>query len=253
MLQLAQPIVTGRGDQQKSARIYWTFLSQMLPWFEREREATGGRQLATLHVVGESHALSAHTLRIPFRGTEMHCAAHWISGCKQWHLGNEHANKYKLKFERVINSLPHRSTILLSIGEIDCRPDEGILAAWQKSPGKSLDDLVGATIEPYLSYVALAAQRYDHELIVQGVPAVYLPPGRELPVETAGQLVSLLCSFNAMLKESALRRDFAFLDVHGLTNRGDGIASGEWHIDYHHLRPSALEQAFRRHCILPGS
>jgi hypothetical protein len=40
-----------------------------------------------------------------------------------------------------------------------------------------------------------------------------------------------------------------FLDVYALTDRGDGIASDDWHIDIYHLRADATKEAFRKHCI----
>jgi hypothetical protein len=43
-----------------------------------------------------------------------------------------------------------------------------------------------------------------------------------------------------------------FLDVYALTDRGDGIANGEWHIDYYHLQPHAMVQAFDRHISSNG-
>jgi hypothetical protein len=40
-----------------------------------------------------------------------------------------------------------------------------------------------------------------------------------------------------------------FLDVHALTDRGDGLAADGWHIDNYHLQPRAVAEAFARHCI----
>jgi hypothetical protein len=40
-----------------------------------------------------------------------------------------------------------------------------------------------------------------------------------------------------------------FLDVYALTDRGDGIAGGDWHTDTHHLSPDALAEAFDKHCV----
>jgi len=44
--------------------------------------------------------------------------------------------------------------------------------------------------------------------------------------------------------EEAVRRDFDFLDVHRLTDRGDGFSNSIWHIDNYHLSPEGFLQAW---------
>jgi len=203
-------------------------------------------------VIGESHSLSSHRVVVRYKEQEMRCAAEWITGCKQWHLGNGQANKYKHKFEAVMARLPRESTILLSIGEIDCRHDEGIIKAWKKYPDKTLDEVAQSTAASYLNYVAAIGRRHGHSLIVGGVPASNLPPDT-LTASAAGQLVNLIRIFNATLKSLSLAAGMDFLDVYALTDRGDGVASGEWHIDNIHLLPGAMAEAFDRHCLQSGT
>ncbi|MDO8813335.1 MAG: hypothetical protein Q7J38_15075, partial [Gallionella sp.] len=201
-----------------------------------------------LHVIGESHSLSAHGVVVRYNGQEMRCSAEWISGCKQWHLGNAKPNKYKHKFEAVMARLPRESVILLSIGEIDCRHDEGITKACEKHPDKTLAEIVHSTAGAYIDYVAAIGGRYGHRIIVGGVSATHVSLDA-LTAAEAGQLVHLIRIFNATLKSLALAAGMDFFDVYALTDRGDGIASGEWHIDDVHLLPSAVAEVFSRHCI----
>ena len=140
--------------------------------------------------------------------------------------------------------LPRQSTILLPIGEIDCRPNEGILMAWKKYPGESLDDVAQTTLTAYVRYVAGIAAQYGHQMIVAGVPATNIPL-HALTAEVAEQLVRLIRVFNTMLKDQVLAAGMDFLDVYALTDRGDGTASGQWHIDDVHLKPSAMVEAFQ--------
>ena len=140
--------------------------------------------------------------------------------------------------------LPPRSTILLTIGEIDCRPNEGILKAWKKYPDKPLDDVVQATVTGYVQYVAGIAAQHGHQMIIGGVPATNIPLNT-LTADVAEQLVHLIRVFNAMLKDRTLAAGMDFLDVYALTDRGDGTASGQWHIDDVHLTPSAMVEAFK--------
>ena len=58
------------------------------------------------------------------------------------------------------------------------------------------------------------------------------------------ELAALVKTFNARLADGALSRGFDFLDVHALTDRGDGCANGDWHIDEYPLTPAAMEKAW---------
>ena len=86
-----------------------------------------------------------------------------------------------------------------------------------------------------------------HRLIVCGVPATNIPLNT-LTAEEAKQLVDHIRQFNIILKKQALAAGMDFLDVYALTDRGDGIASGDWHIDTYHLLPNATTEAFSKHC-----
>jgi len=249
MLIASQSIMTTTDARCKPARIYWRYLSLLL---SLPHQPTGDgprlKDMAVLHVIGESHALSVHGVVVRYRQRERRCAAQWIAGCKQWHLGNSSRNKYKHKFESIMALLPRQSAVLLTIGEIDCRYDGGITKAWHKSPYKSLDDVAYATAEAYVRYIAEVGGRYGHRLVVCGVPAINFAL-EELTPEAAAQLVRLIRIFNMMLKDLALAAGMDFLDVYAFTNRGDGRATGQWHIDNFHLQPAAIIDVFDRYCL----
>lgn len=236
-------------DRHNHVRGYWVYLDRLLSQLPQPGTKADAR---TIYVVGESHALSAHRLEVRYRKQAVRCMSEWILGCKQWHLGNGSNNKYKQKFDAVMARLPRRSTILLAIGEIDCRHDEGIIRAWKKFPEKDLSEVARATVDAYIDYIAGAARRHGHHFIVGGVPA----PNVELdtlPPETAQQLVFLIRRFNAFLKDRALSAGMEFLDVYALTDRGDGVADGRWHIDAYHLKPLAIAEAMEKYCFATES
>ncbi|MDD2914129.1 MAG: tetratricopeptide repeat protein [Gallionella sp.] len=244
--------IMGKFDlKYKNIHVYWRYLDKLLFWQQQQSNQknlqTQGIKL--LHVIGESHSLAAHGTVVCYKKEEMRCVAELIFGCKQWHLGNGKPNKYKHKFEAVMARLPREAAILLSIGEIDCRYDEGIIKAGEKYPDKTLAEIMQSTIDAYLGYVAAIAARYGHRIIVAGVPATNIPL-ESLDQSAAGKLIQLIRIFNASLKSQSLAAGMDFLDVYALTDRGDGIASGEWHIDEIHLLPSAVVEAFGRHCTL---
>ena len=248
-LDASRPILATADPERINICVYWRHLDRLLSWRQTHRTLEPAPGLATLYVIGESHALTAHGIAVSCGGQSMRCMTEWVPGIKQWHLGNANPNKYRHRFEAVMARLPRQSAILLVVGEIDCRHDEGIIRAWQKTPDRSLEEVAQATIEPYLSYVARVAARHGHRLIAAGVPATNIQLDA-LPKDVADRFVHLLRIFNATLKERALAAGMGFLDVYALTDRGDGIASGDWHTDTHHLSPAALAEAFGKHCVL---
>ena len=42
-------------------------------------------------------------------------------------------------------------------------------------------------------------------------------------------------------------KGFKFLDTYQLTNKGDGLSTGSWHMDDYHLSPEGMQEAWRRY------
>ena len=104
-----------------------------------------GENDKNLFVIGESHSLTSHHLRIQNLDVDFFCSANLIKGCKQWHLGNTLKNQYKHQFETIFSSLPKQSDVLLAFGEIDCRLDTGIIVHKKKFPEKQIQEIISNT------------------------------------------------------------------------------------------------------------
>lgn len=201
--------------------------------------------LDRLYVIGESHSLESHGSSVWLDGRENLCEARWIWNCMQWHLANGTNNFSKARFEDIVSKLPRASNVLLTIGEIDCRLNAGILP-YTKKNGVSAKKSATLICYGYLDYVLKTATPFGHRVIVQGVPCPNVDFGKLSAEEGAG-LVGLIRDFNAALKRRALSIGFDFLDVHALTDSGSGVSNKRWHIDYYHLSPEATAEAFARH------
>ena len=147
-----------------------------------------------------------------------------------------------------MSRIPRYSTILITIGEIDCRPHEGIMKAFNKGLASSIYEIMINTVDSYINYIAEVAGAYHHKLVVSGVPAIHRPLN-DLSGNERIRFVNLVSAFNHYLRESSKQHCFDFLDVYTLTNRGDGYADGQWHLDTVHLIPRAITKAFDFHCI----
>ena len=234
-------------SDSKSERVYWRYLSRILKWHKNKNHGLKrGKNDKKLYVIGESHSLTSHYLRIEDSGVNFFCNANLIKGCKQWHLGNAFRNKFKHQFETIFFGLPKHSPVLVAIGEIDCRLDTGIIAHKKKFPDKPIEEIILTTVKNYLTYIEDKNSDCRHNIIIQGVPCPN-PNTRDHKQKDIEQLIEVIKVFNYELKIQSKEKGFGFLDTYLLTNRGDGISNSSWHIDDTHLSPEGMLEAWRRY------
>lgn len=233
--------------EYRNEKVYQSYLLKIIDWHQHKAaDCLSLPENKKLYVIGESHSLANHSISIRNQGIDYLCEAKLIIGCKQWDLGNSSRNKYKVKFENIFGSLPRSSEVLLTIGEIDCRLDSGIIKHKNKFPEKDINSLISTTVERFLAYVHRVNSNYKHSIIVQGVPCTNVSE-HEFKHTDLIQLVKVIDLFNCELKSRSKTKGFGFLDVHKLTDRGDGFSNSTWHIDDIHLSPDGVIEAWRRY------
>lgn len=222
------------------SRGYWRYLVTLLDYLKQQPGQLSNPVDAGLHVLGESHSLSPHGQSFPLDEKILKAQTHWIEGCKLWHLGRLDENKYQQQFRRIALSLPEQSHVLLCIGEIDCRWDAPLMSRLQT--GGDLVATVDLMVSAAFDWVSEVVGARGYRMIICGVPATQarLPENREVRV----LFLALVKYFNIAMARESLRRNWGFLDVFALTDRGDSISNARWHIDSYHLRPDALFEAF---------
>ena len=201
-----------------------------------------------IYVIGESHSLVSHRLSIKSIRGEFLCKSILIMGCKQWHIGNDDRNRFKKKFDKIFDNIPKSSEILLSIGEIDCRIDNGIIKYKNKNQKINLIDLIEATTDNYLNYVCKINSTYKHNITIQGIPCPNIKP-KNISREKVNELIDLIKQFNISLKKKSIKIGFNFLDLYELTDRGDGSSNKVWHLDSYHLNHKAMQKAWSKHFL----
>lgn len=234
-------VLTVLSAETRHTKIYFEYLERLLRWWRQQPPHAQAGTSANLHVIGESHALSAHGVEVSLDGPSR-SVSHWIEGCKQWHLGCPESNRFKRQFESIMAQIPRGSRVLLTIGEIDCRYDEGILLYWKKDPSKSIESLIKATAEPYMQYVGHLAKKHEHNLLIAGVPASNYPRSA-IPTDDQPLLANLIRLFNQHLKATTHQHGHGFVDTYAITAGEAGYSNGVWHLDEHHLRPDAWREA----------
>ena len=227
--------------------IYWEYLLKLLSYQDNKaHESLDFTTKKKLYVIGESHALVSHGLNIKTPNGAFICKSLLIKSCMQWHLGDALKNQYKNKFEGIFHSLQKSSTVLLTIGEIDCRLNSGIIKHRNKYPEKNITQLISTTIENYLNYIYKINSSCQHKITIQGVPCPNIDI-TNIPEEKVMELTNLIREFNTLLKNKSTEIGFGFLDVYKLTDRGDGLSNQSWHIDQYHLSSEGVHEAWRIH------
>lgn len=227
-IEQARALTGSPTGETRASRIYLEYLQRLLRWWHQQPPQEQAGTEERLHVIGESHALSVHGIEVHL-DRPLRCVSHWIEGCKQWHLGRFEANRLKCQFETIMAQIPRGSQVMLTIGEIDCRHDEGLLPIWKKDTSQSMEKMIAATVDPYMQYVGRVAKKTNHRLLIAGVPASNFP--REaIALSDQPLLFNLIRLFNQQIKISAARHGHRFIDVHSIqqVQMDTAMAPGIW-------------------------
>jgi len=202
-----------------------------------------------IYVIGESHSLPYSSIEIAYQSNIWQTQVMWIPGCKQYHLGNNQPNHYKAAVKHYFQSLSKKSTVLMVIGEIDCRANEGILKYAYKNPNQDIENVIKKTISSYLDWLIHLNIDMEHNIIISGVPDSnasldgLLVIGKEV-------FADFLAKFNQILQTETLKIGFKFLDIYSMTRSEiDSYNKKKWHIDEYHLSPLAGQEAFKKYLV----
>ncbi|MDA8883347.1 tetratricopeptide repeat protein [Planktomarina temperata] len=189
--------------------------------------------------LGESHSLSYAHRHITTGGLNSKIVPRITFGAKAFHLARTKQDIFKAITKAHFVSLPRRSKVFLSYGEIDCRPNEGFISAAIKFD-KPLDELIDQTAEGYVQWFLKQNVGLKHHLFFINVPApVYdekLSTGQNLEV---AKTVTL---FNAALKQYSRLYGFNMVDVFNFTTDGEGFSNGLFHVDNYHLGAQSIAE-----------
>jgi hypothetical protein len=204
-----------------------------------------------LYVFGESHSLTSSNIIFSWLGKSHKATTCFMMGIKMWHLADPQMTRYKLLLQDHLASLQDNVPLLFTIGEIDCRPDEGIWKIHKKT-GRKLQGLITKTVNGYLDYLKQTlTNRIWASVTISGIPApAYSLEGKRETGDTAGFL-NMIAEVNRQLKEGALNRGFNFLDVYAATVNEEGVSNKAWHLDGWHLQPVFYTQAENWLCLTP--
>lgn len=242
---MPQAAVDINGPGNLAFYLYLKGLANQAPPLDQESEP-----LAPLFVIGDSHALGPANREILFQGQPHRVHAHIIIGGKAWHLAMTSGNHHQAAFRAIMETIPRRAKLLLILGEIDCRSDQGIMHHHQRSK-RPLADIIRQTMTGYLDYVLAAAAAKEIECIFSGVPAPDETLVNRLPAERRGGYLRMVEQVNTLLQQLARERQVSFLDVYRATVTDRKTASSQFYLDGCHLDPRFYETSIDAY-LCPG-
>lgn len=222
----------------RNLRIFFDYLSKLAEFarLNPDQYVPQRSGVSTLQVIGESHSLALSGLGIEWYGDVVQAQTRFVTGIKMFHLSTPGDNEYKQALSHQISNLDKGAHVLVCIGEIDCRPNEGIWRYAMKS-GVPISEVVNRTVDGYYAWLAGALYKFSPKTItIQGVPAPNYSLSK-MTEDERSEFLKMIISVNHLLEKTALERGWSFLNVFEATADATGISHGRWHIDKYHLKP----------------
>lgn len=224
-------------DDKYFYSIYAGFIRDLLAWHAANPTMVAPAQAQpVLHVIGESHSLTAHGLSIAGHRVQ----AQLIMGAKAYFFGVPVGEAWQYSFEQCLRRVPAEAPVMVTFGEIDCRPNEGIMQQCINNPAYALEQEIEKLVRGYVKFLHKAKGRRRGPVIVSGVPAPAEEKRAELTDDMAPRFARMIATFNQCLAAACADYGFTFMDVYAHTNRGDSWAKRAMHLDGVHLNPSVL-------------
>ena len=227
----------------RNLRRYHHYLDLLLAEREQFSELYEGKPDKALFFVADSHCLSPSETVITYRNQLYRVLSALITGCKAWHLSLERPNEYKASLATLFKAIPNGTPVVLGVGEIDCRFDDGILPAYCNK-GIDFRISIPSLVERYVDYSLEQANRNQHTLILYGVPAPAASALEKIDPHTAKLLCEIIQYFNEVLRTECALRELDFLDVYAATKNKWGQSNMEYHMDEIHMHPRILPVLF---------
>ena len=159
-----------------------------------------------------------------------------IFGLKAWHLSQKNDNRFKSIFKEKIQRIPNHSKVLISIGEIDCRENEGIIDRHFKTDEK-IEIIINNTINGYLELIQKYITEKNLDTYFISVPAPIINENSK----HKKLRISVVNIFNNCLKKSIQKFNGNYLDTYSLTSNEEGTSNNKFMIDEIHLHPKIFE------------
>ncbi|MBL4899306.1 MAG: tetratricopeptide repeat protein [Colwellia sp.] len=223
--------------------VFHSYIKQLLELNkQRLTVESQGSPEANIYFISESHGFTPNDNTVEYKSKLYNIRSLFILGAKIVHLIEDKNNKHKQSLSLIFSNLPSGSKIVMAVGEIDCRRNEGIFVHCIKH---ELDykDVINDMLLKYIDMLKGQAEKYDFEVILYGIPAPNQNQVDVLEVEQQEPFKQLIKYFNQQLGKICQENNISFLDTYLLTAE-NGVSNLQYHLDSFHLNFEAVPQLF---------
>ena len=215
---------------------YYSFIEKLLSYHLENKNNVNFKNKSEniIFHIGESHCLTFANMTINQKAKIKPLIAF---GTKAWHLAQKKETSQKAIFANHLKSLPENSNVLISVGEIDCRENEGLIPAYKKT-GKNIDELINFTVDNYITFVEKSLQGKNINRYYMTVPAPFIENSKNKDLNKLR--IDIVKKFNQRLKSKTNEYNAKFIDTYRLTSDSEGASNQKFMADKFHLKPSIL-------------
>ena len=195
--------------------------------------------LPIINHIGESHCLSFAHKKITLQNKEYIILPKICFGVKAFHLGQKTKNIYKNIIKIHLNRTSPNSILFISIGEIDCRLNEGFFVAAKKN-NLSIEKMVEDTVRKFVNFISSNIKNKQIRLFFINIPAPNFKINHSAKDKI--KLITIIQKFNNTLYNYAKKKNFEIIDVYELTSNESGSSNKLYHCDDKHLGHNILGQ-----------
>ena len=199
-------------------------------------------EVEEIYFISESHGFTANDNIVNYRNIPYKVRSLFILGAKVLHLIQEGSNKHKQSLSILFDGLPENSKVVMGVGEIDCRRNEGIFVHCLKH-GLDYRNVIDEMLVKYIEILTIMAKPKGIEFILYGVPAPHKNQVNLLEQNKQDMFKELIKYFNYRLQSICQENNISFLNVYSLTEE-EGISNLKYHIDNFHLSFNAVPTLF---------
>lgn len=196
------------------------------------------RDIQPIYFIGDSHSVSGGNQLYTIDGTKYRGESICIVGAKAFNLSKPEFSKYNISFYANIKRIAKGSKVIVCLGEIDCRPDFGIIPHCKKYK-KNTIKVIKEMVPNYVKEVVRICSVNDITPIFWGVPE---PKGKlEKQSNDDWDLQRrVIQRFNNVLKKECEAKELRFIDIYNHTINRDVI--DQYHFDQVHLKPKVYQE-----------
>ncbi|XP_045203567.2 uncharacterized protein LOC123556712 [Mercenaria mercenaria] len=170
LLEMLQPLCEGRDLHLSNIRneaAYFNCIRELFKTYGKIPSTKLSHGENYIYFIGDSHCIPPAWQKITVQDATFIVLPVLSTGTKIWHLRSESKFYPKVNFYSAIRNIPDNSTVVVCLGEIDCR--EALLKCWEKARYDTIEDGMETVIDIYLQVLKSLQSKHQWKIFIHPV------------------------------------------------------------------------------------